>query len=70
MTRSAFPEFSTEEKAQHLHREINLEYPVNPTVLMSGDLASWGRFLSDNLLNERLVVFAPRAQVIIGCVRW
>ena len=66
----AFLEFLTEEKAQHLHSEINFEYPVNPAVSVNGELASWGRFKPDRLPIERLAALAPRAQMIIDRVRW
>ena len=70
MTRFAFPEFLTGEKSQHLSKEINFEYPINPTVLVNGELASWARFRSDDLPIERLAVLAPRPQMIIGRVGW
>ena len=60
----------TEEKAQHLYGEINFEYPVNPTVSVSGELASWGRFKPDSLPIERLAALAPKAQMIIDRVGW
>ena len=60
----------TEEKTQHLHGEINLEYPVNSAVSLNGELASWGRFKPGSLPIERLAALAPKAQMIIdrvGC---
>ena len=66
----AFLEFLTEEKAQHLYGKINFEYPVNPEVSVSGELASWGRFKPDNLPIERLAALAPKAQMIIDRVGW
>ena len=60
----------TEEKAQHLYGEINFEYPVNPAVLVNGELASWGRFKPDSLPIERLAALAPQAQMIIDRVGW
>ena len=66
----AFLEFLTEEKAQHLYGEINFEYPVNPAVLVNGELASWGRFKPDRLPIERLSALAPKAQMIIDRVGW
>ena len=60
----------TEEKAQHLYGEINFEYPINPAVLVNGELASWSRFKPDSLPIERLVPPAPKAQMIIDRVGW
>ena len=60
----------TEEKAQNLYGEINFEYPVNPAVLVNGELASWGRFKPDSLPIERLAAPAPKAQMIIDRVGW
>ena len=57
MTRFAFP-------------EINFEYPINPAVLVNGELASWGRFKPDSLPIHRLGALAPKAQMIIDRVGW
>ena len=70
MTRFAFLKFLTEEKAQHLFGEINFEFPVNPAVLVNGELASWGRFKPDSLPIERLAPLAPKAQMITDRVGW
>ena len=67
---TVFLEFLTEEKAQHLYGEINFEYPVNPAVSVTGELASWGRFKPDSLPIERLAALAPKAQMIIERVGW
>jgi len=70
MTRSAFPDFLNEEKARHLHGEVNFQYPVNPAVLVSEAPASWGRFKPDYLPIKRLAIRATRAQMIIERVEW
>ncbi len=70
MTRSAFPEFLAEEKAQHFYNEINFEYPVNPTVSKNEELAIYGRFPPAYPRIQRLTVLAPRAPMIIECVGW
>jgi iron(III) transport system substrate-binding protein len=70
MTRFAFLEFLTEEKAQHLFGEINFESPVNPAVSVNGELASWGRCKPDSLPIERLAPLAPKAQMITDRVGW
>ena len=36
-------------KAQALLAEINLEYPVNPTVEPAEEVKSWGEFREDDL---------------------
>ena len=66
----AFLKFLTEQKAQHLYGKINFEYPVNPSVLVNGEMASWGRFKPDSLLIEKLTALAPTAQLIIDRVGW
>ena len=50
--------------------ETNFEYPINPAVLVNGELASWGRSKPDSLPFERLAVLAPKAQMIINRVGW
>ncbi|MDA9194240.1 hypothetical protein N9P08_03255 [Alphaproteobacteria bacterium] len=70
MTRFAFLEFLTEEKAQQLFGEINFESSVNPAVLVNGKLASWGRFKPDSLPIERLALLASKAQMITDRVGW
>ena len=70
MTRFAFLEFLTEEKAQHLLGEINFESPVNSAVSVNGELASWGRFKPNSMPIERLAPLAPKAQMNIDRVGW
>ena len=70
MTRFAFLEFLTEEKAQQLFGEINFEASVNPAVSVNGELASWGRFKPDSLPIERLAPLASKAQMITDRVGW
>ena len=70
MTRFAFLEFLTEEKARNLFGEINFESPVNPAVLVNVELASWGRFKPDSLPIERLAHLAPKARMITDRVGW
>ena len=60
----------TEEKAQNLYGEINFEYPVNPAVLVNGDLASWDLLKPDSSLIQRLAALALKAQMIIDRVGW
>ena len=70
MTRFAFLEFLTEEKAQYLFDEINFKSPVNAAVLVNRELASWGRFKPDSVSIERLAPLAPKAQMITDRVGW
>ena len=70
MTRFAFLEFLIKEKAKQLFGEIHFESPVNPAVLVNGELAIWGRCKPDSLPIERLAPLAPRAQMITDRVGW
>ena len=45
----ALLEWMTQPKAQALLAEINLEYPVNPTVEPAEEVKSWGEFREDDL---------------------
>ena len=66
----ALLEFLTTPKAQSLYSFINYEYPVNPTMSLSDELASWGEFKEDKLPIEKLAELAPIAQKIIDRVGW
>ena len=66
----ALLEFLTTPKAQSLYSSINYEYPVNPTMSLSDELASWGAFKEDELPIEKLAELAPIAQKIIDRVGW
>lgn len=65
-----FLEFLTTEAAQNLYGSINFEYPVNPAVAPSAELASWGQFKEDNMPIGRIAELAPEAQKIIDRVGW
>ncbi|MZR63342.1 Fe(3+) ABC transporter substrate-binding protein [Alcanivorax sp. DP30] len=45
----ALLEWMTQPKAQHLLAEINLEYPVSPSVQPAEEVKSWGEFREDDL---------------------
>lgn len=45
----ALLEWMTQPEAQHLLAELNLEYPVNPTVASAEEVKSWGEFSEDDL---------------------
>ena len=66
----ALLEFLTSPKAQKLYGEINFEYPVNPKVLASKELISWGEFKEDKLPIIKIAELAPNAQKIIDRVGW
>ena len=66
----ALLEFLTEPKAQALYSSMNYEYPVNPRMILSEELESWGTFKEDKLPIEKLAELAPVAQKIIDRVGW
>ena len=63
-------EFLSETIAQNLYGEINFEYPVNPKVPVSGDLATWGDFKEDELPILMIAELSRKAQIIIDKVGW
>ena len=63
-------EFLSEPIAQNLYGEINYEYPVNPNVPVSGDLATWGEFDEDQLPILTIARLSRKAQIIIDKVGW
>ena len=63
-------EFLTTPKAQALYSSMNYEYPVNPSMSLSNELKSWGKFKEDELPIEKLAELAPKAQKIIDRVGW
>lgn len=65
-----FLEFLTSPEAQALYGSVNFEYPVNPSVPMSEELASWGTFKEDDMPISVIPELAPTAQKIIDRVGW
>jgi len=65
-----FLEFLTSETAQKLFGAINFEYPVNPRVAPSDELASWGTFNEDQMPIGRIAELATEAQKVIDRVGW
>jgi len=65
-----FLEFLTGDTAQKLYGTINTEYPVNPAVGLSDDLAEWGQFKADELPISTVAKLGPQAQRIIDRVGW
>ena len=65
-----FLEFLTSKAAQDLYGSINFEYPVNPAIPLSKELASWGRFKEDGMPIARIAELAPEAQKVIDRAGW
>ena len=66
----ALLEFLTTPKAQNLYSLMNYEYPVNPTMSLTDELKSWGKFKEDELPIEKLAELSLIAQKIIDRVGW
>ena len=62
----AFLEWLTSQEAKQLYTEINYEYPVNPDMHLSAEVASWGTFKMDELALEEIARISPSAQRIIN----
>ena len=65
-----FLEFLTTKEAQDLYGRINFEYPVNPNVPPSEELASWGTFKADPVSILKIAELAPQAQKTIDRAGW
>jgi iron(III) transport system substrate-binding protein len=65
-----FLEFLTSKEAQELYAKINFEYPVNPSVPLSKELESWGKFKEDQMPISRISDLAPEAQRVIDRAGW
>ena len=63
-------EFLSEETSQNLYGEINFEYPVNPRVTPTEELASWGNFKEDQIPISLIAKLSQEAQKIIDRVGW
>jgi iron(III) transport system substrate-binding protein len=63
-------EFLSEATSQKLYGEVNYEYPVNPAVLVDGELASWGTFKEDQLPIQKIADLSREAQMMIDRVGW
>jgi len=49
---------------------VNYEYPVNPAVIVDGELASWGTFKEDQLPIQKIADLSREAQMMIDRVGW
>ena len=63
-------EFLSQERSQQLYSRINFEYPANPLVNPTEDLASWGAFKEDLLPVETIAKLSRQAQMMIDRVGW
>ena len=65
-----FIEWLTSPEAQLLYTEVNYEYPVNPEVNPSEEVASWGKFKIDQVSLTDIAKNTPLAQIIINETGW
>ena len=65
-----FIEFLSSEEAQYAFSEGNHEYPVNPTVLASDLLKSWGEFKADELMLEEVGKYNSEAIKAMDRAGW
>jgi iron(III) transport system substrate-binding protein len=63
-------EFLTGDFAQHKYAADNYEYPANPAVAVDEEIASWGKFKSDQVSLRKIADLSPDAQKIIDRVGW
>ena len=63
-------EFLTGPEAQRKYAADNYEYPANPSVAIDEEIASWGRFKSDQLSLKKVADLSPAAQKIIDRTGW
>ena len=65
-----FIEWLTSPEAQLLYTGVNYEYPVNPEVNPSEEVASWGKFKIDQVSLTDIAKNTPLAQMIINETGW
>jgi iron(III) transport system substrate-binding protein len=63
-------EFLSGDVAQQMYAKDNYEYPANPAVAIDEEIASWGRFKSDEVSLKKVADLTPTAQRIIDRVGW
>jgi iron(III) transport system substrate-binding protein len=63
-------EFLSGEFAQRKYAADNYEYPANPSVAIDEEIASWGRFKSDEVSLRKISDLSPVAQKIIDRAGW
>lgn len=63
-------EFLTGPFAQRKYAADNYEYPANPAVAIDEEIASWGRFKSDEVSLRKIADLSPAAQKIIDRASW
>lgn len=60
-----FLEWLSDEKAQHLFADANLEYPANPRIKPDPRVASWGEFKQDSLNVTETGKLQPQAVMLM-----
>ena len=65
-----FIEWLTSPEAQLLYTEVNYEYPVNPRINPSEEVAAWGKFKMDQVSLTDIAKNTPLAQMIINETGW
>jgi len=63
-------EFLSGDYAQKKYAADNYEYPANPKLGMDDELASWGKFKSDQVSLKKISDLTPTAQKIVDRVGW
>lgn len=63
-------EFLSGEFAQRKYAADNYEYPANPSVAIDEEIASWGRFKSDEVSLKKIADLSPAAQKVIDRAGW
>lgn len=63
-------EFLSGEFAQRKYAADNYEYPANPSVAIDDEIASWGRFKSDDVSLREIADLSPAAQKVIDRAGW
>ena len=63
-------EFLSGEFAQRKYAADNYEYPANPSVAIDDEIASWGRFKSDEVSLRKISDLSPAAQKVIDRAGW
>ncbi len=63
-------EFLSGDFAQRKYAADNYEYPANPAVATDEEIASWGKFKSDQLSLKKIADLSPDAQKMIDRTGW
>ena len=63
-------EFLSGDLAQRKYAADNFEYPANPSVAIDEEIASWGKFKSDQVSLRKIADLSPAAQKVIDRAGW